>query len=348
MPGEDGNNKSKIVKIYKYSAKVYILYTIMNEKEYVICYSCINEMKGGKRVVMKTLKSRKTAVPYLMLLPTLALIAVFMLYPMMDTVWLSFQNYSMIDAKNASFAGLDNFKALAEDRIFLKAVKHSVAWIFENIIPQLVLGMGVALLLNQKFKGRAVARALIFTPWAVGGMITALIFRFLFNGSVGVFGDILLRLGITSQRAAWFSNAQSALATMIVANTWRGVPFFAISILAALQNISDEIYESAEVDGANSFVKFYKITLPMIKDTLVLTTLLRTIWTLNIVDIIYSMTNGGPNNSTITLPVYIMQKFTDTLNSGYCSAMAVCMVVALVIFAMLYLKLSNYGKESLY
>lgn len=296
---------------------------------------------------MKSLGNRRKMIPYLMLLPTLALIAIFMLYPMLDTVWLSFQNYTIINGFE-SFAGLGNFQKLLKDPVFIKAVKHSIPWILENIIPQLVLGTLVAVMLNQEFKGRGVARALAFTPWAVGGMIVALIFRFLFNGSVGVFGDILLKTGITETRVAWFSNSFSALGTMIVANTWRGVPFFAISILAALQNIPEETYEAAQMDGANGVRCFFKITLPLIKDTIVLTTLLRTIWTLNIVDIIYSMTGGGPNNSTITLPVYIMQKFTATLDSGYCSAMAVLMVGALIIFSILYLKLSKYGKESIY
>ena len=291
--------------------------------------------------------SRKKAVPYLLLLPTLALIAIFMIYPMLDTAWLSFHNASLIK-KGVTFAGTDNFRALLKDRIFIKAVKNSVPWIFENIIPQLVFGTLIALMLNQNFKGRGLARALSFTPWAVGGMIVALMFRFMFNGSVGVFGDMLLKAGITKTRIAWFSNAKLSLSTIIIANPWRGIPFFSISILAALQNIPDEIYESAAVDGANAFVRFFRITVPLIKDTLILTTLLRTIWTLNIVDIIYSMTNGGPNNATLTLPVYIMQKFTDTLNSGYCSAMAVLMVGVLVIFSILYLKISGYGKESLY
>ncbi len=296
---------------------------------------------------MKKLSSRRAAIPYLMLLPTLSLIAIFMIYPMLDTVWLSFQNYSIIGG-NKGFAGLDHFRSLMKDPVFIKAVGHTVPWVLENIIPQLVFGILIALLLNQSFKGRGLARALAFTPWAVGGMIVALIFKFLFNGSVGVFGDMLLRLGITDSRIAWFSNAASALGTMIVANTWRGIPFFAISILAALQNIPEEIYESAQVDGAGAVRRFFQITLPMIKDTIVLTTLLRTIWTLNIVDIIYSMTNGGPNHSTITLPVYIMQKFTATLDSGYCSAMAVLLVGALIIFSIVYLKISKYGKETIY
>lgn len=296
---------------------------------------------------MEKLGRRRAAIPYIMLLPTLALIVIFMVYPMLDTVWLSFHNANIMGGKN-TFIGFDNFSKLMKDAIFIKAVKHTIPWVLENIIPQLVLGTLIALLLNQNFKGRGLARALAFTPWAVGGMIVALIFRFLFNGSVGVFGDMLLKLGITHSRVAWFSTATSALGTMIVANTWRGIPFFAISILAALQNIPEEIYESAQVDGAGAVRRFFQITLPMIKDTIVLTTLLRTIWTLNIVDIIYSMTNGGPNNSTITLPVYIMQKFTATLDSGYCSAMAVLLVGALLIFSVVYLTVSKYGKETIY
>lgn len=297
---------------------------------------------------MKSHTLRKKTIPYLMLLPTLALICIFMLYPMYRTIWYSVHNYSLMNINNVKFVGLDNFMALMKDKVFKKAVSHCVPWVLENVAIQLVMGMLIALLLNQKFKGRGLARAMAFTPWAVGGMIVALIFKFLFNGSVGVLGDILLQLGITKSRVAWFSTANMSLFTMVFANTWRGIPFFAINILAALQSIPSEIYESANVDGANSFVKFFKITLPMIKETVLLTTLLRTIWTLNIVDIIYSMTGGGPNFATITLPVYIMQKFTDTLNYGYCSAMAVVMVFALIVFVVLYLKITRYGKETMY
>lgn len=283
-----------------------------------------------------------------MLLPTLALITVFMLYPMFRTIQLSFQNSTILTEANAIFIGLTNYKNLMKDDVFIKSVQNTIPWTIINVLLQLVIGTLIALMLNQKFKGRGLMRALAFSPWAVGGMIVALIFKFLFNGSVGVIGDLLLKLGITDTRMAWYADAKPALATMIVANTWRGIPFFAVTILAALQGIPEEIYESSRVDGSNAFSRFFKITLPMIKDTVLLTTLLRTIWTLNIVDIIYSMTGGGPNNATITLPVYIMQKFTDTLDSSYCSAMAVMMVLALVIFAVLYLKISKYGKEGLY
>ena len=138
------------------------------------------------------------------------------------------------------------------------------------------------------------------------------------------------------------------MAAIIVANTWRGIPFFAISILSSLQTIPGEIYESAEVDGAGVLGRFFHVTLPLIKDTLILTTLLRTIWTFNVIDIIYGMTRGGPNFSTLTVPSYIMMIFSDSLDMGYASAAAVLMMAIMLIFSALYLRAGAYGKESNY
>ena len=291
---------------------------------------------------------KKKAMPYFMLLPLLAVIAVFMLYPIFNTFWLSMQDHVLTNVKDMGFNGGANFARLLEDETFWKAAVNSVFWTVANVALQLFFGLLVALLLNQKFKGRGVFRALIFTPWAVGGMLVALIWSFMFNESVGVIGDLLMKLGIVDGKISWFSSGSSAMWAMIIANTWRGIPFFAISILSALQTIPTEVYESADVDGASAVYKFFKITLPLIKDTLLLTTLLRTIWTLNIVDIIYGMTKGGPNFSTLTIPVYIMMTFNDSLDAGYASAMAVIVMIVLVIFSAVYLKVGKYGEEEYY
>lgn len=299
-------------------------------------------MKKGK------LHLRKTGLPYLMLLPTFAVIGIFMIYPIFNTFLLSTQDYILTDPEAGKFIGLKHFKELLGDPTFLKAASNSLFWTVANVAIQAVLGLLVALLLNQKFKGRGVFRALMFTPWAVGGILVALIFSFMFNESVGVIGDLLMKLGVTSERMSWFSDGGTAMWALIIANTWRGIPFFAISILAALQTISPEIYESADVDGAGAWYKFSRITMPLIKDTLLLTILLRTIWTLNVVDIIYGMTKGGPNFSTLTIPVYIMMSFNDSLDAGYASAMAVIMIFVLLIFSAVYLKLGRYGKEEYY
>lgn len=291
---------------------------------------------------------RGTMRPYLMLLPTLAMVGTFMIYPIINTFFLSTQNHVLTDPKNMGFIGLKHFTDLFQDPTFLKAAVNSVYWTVSNVLLQAVLGLIVALLLKQKFRGRGIFRALMFTPWAVGGILVALMFSFMFNESIGVIGDLLLKLGIVKERISWFADGTTSMWALTIANTWRGIPFFAISILSALQTISPEIYESADVDGAGSAYQFFRITLPLIKSTLLLTILLRTIWTLNVVDIIYGMTKGGPNFSTLTVPVYIMMSFNDSLDAGYSSAMAVLMVLVLLAFSAIYLKLGKYGKEEIY
>lgn len=296
----------------------------------------------------KKLYAGRNRLPYLMLLPTFAVIGIFMIYPIVNTFFLSTQEYILTDPTGGEFIGVQHFQELFKDPTFLKAAGNSVYWTVTNVALQAVLGLFVALLLNQKFKGRGIFRALMFTPWAVGGILVALIFSFMFNESVGVIGDLLMKTGLAGGRVSWFSDGDTAMWALTIANTWRGIPFFAISILSALQTISPEIYESASVDGAGPWYQFSRITMPLIKDTLLLTILLRTIWTLNVVDIIYGMTKGGPNFSTLTIPVYIMMSFNDSLDAGYASAMAVIMILVLLIFSAVYLKLGKYGKEEYY
>lgn len=298
--------------------------------------------------VRRRWRLRKRAFPYLLLLPTFALIAIFMLYPIGNTVFLSFRDHVLTNLKNAGFTGMDNYRALMEDATFRKSAWNSVIWTVSNVLLQAFFGLIAALLLNQSFRCRGIIRALMFTPWAVGGMLVALIWGFLLSESIGPVSDLLLKLGITETRMSWFSSGSAAMGAVILANTWRGIPFFAISILSSLQTIPPELYESAEVDGAGAFRKFFSITLPLIKDTFLLTTLLRTIWTLNMVDLGYGMTRGGPNFSTLTLPMYIMMIFNDTLNAGYASALSVILIVVLLVFSGLYLKLGRYGKGEYY
>lgn len=288
------------------------------------------------------------AAPYLMLLPAMGTIAAFMFYPILNTFWLSFQNHVLTNRMAWGFAGLDNFVRLFGDEIFWKSLKNTAVWTVINVALQTVLGLLVALLLNRPFKGRGLARALSFSPWAVGGILVALIWGFMMSESVGVINDVLMRLHLVNGRVSWFSSERMAMSAIIIANTWRGIPFFAISILSSLQTIPGEIYESAEVDGASVFGRFFRITLPLIKDTLILTTLLRTIWTFNVIDIIYGMTRGGPNFSTLTVPTYVMMIFGDSLDMGYASAVAVAMMAIMLVFSALYLKAGAFGKEGNY
>lgn len=210
-----------------------------------------------------------------MLLPAFALISIFMFYPIFNTFYLSTQDYVLTNKADWGFIGFDNFINLFQDPIFFKALFNSLIWTVSNVLLQTLLGLMLALILNQRFRGRGLCRALLFTPWAVGGILVALMFSFMLSESVGVINDLLLKLGIIDRRISWFSTGEMSMAAVVLANTWRGVPFFAISILSSLQTIPDDMYESAQIDGANVVKQFFSITLPMIRDTLVLTTLLR-------------------------------------------------------------------------
>lgn len=284
-------------------------------------------------------------IPYLMVLPAMGVIAVFMFYPIFKTFYNSFHHYILTRPKDYGWVGFDNYGKLFQDPLFYKALKNTIIWTFYNVVLQCSLGLLVALLMNVEFKGRKFYRMIVFSPWAFGGMLVALIFSYMFTGQTGVINDLLLKAGLIDQRISWFSTGNLARATLIFTTTWRGIPFFAVSFLAALQSIPGDYYEAADVDGAGVLYKFRKITLPLIKNTVILTTMLRTIWTFNIVDIIAGMTDGGPNNSTMTLPHYLMTKFNEGLDIGYSSTMAAVMALILGIFAIAYVILGGFGKE---
>ena len=158
-----------------------------------------------------------------------------------------------------------------------------------------VLGFWLAYLLTRKFKGRGIVRALALVPWAVAGLMVGIIWNLMLGQTYGVVNDLLQRVGIIDSNISWFSSASMAMLAACIANVWRGIPFFTISYMSALVSIPDDLYESARIDGASAPTMMFRITIPMIKDTIIFTTLLRCIWTFNAVDLIIALTDGGPN-----------------------------------------------------
>ena len=302
--------------------------------------------KAGRE---KYLYYKRQAVPYILLAPILIFVSLFLLWPMINVFLMSVQEYELLKPRNRKFIGLDNFiSVFTEDKVFLIAIRNSVTWVFVSVLAQTVLGFWLAYLLNQKFKGRGLYRALVLSPWAVAGVMVAIIWSLIYGETFGVLNDLLLKLGIIHKNISWFSDSGRAMTAVIIANVWRGIPFFTISYLSALSGISDDIYESARIDGANSVVTLFRITIPMIRDTIVITTLLRSIWTFNAVDLINTMTGGGPNNATMTMPLYIMQKFKLDYNYGYASALAAVASLIMMIIAFSYIHIGKLGKEEMY
>ncbi len=283
--------------------------------------------------------------PALFFGPALVLLLCFMFYPLVNGFWLSTQRQVLTRPLDTGFVGLENYQRLIDDALFWLSLTNSVLWVVGSVTLQFTFGLALAVILHQRMAARGLFRAIALAPWAVSGMLTALMWSFMYEAQIGVVNDLLLKMGVIHERVAWLANLDTALAAVIVANVWRGVPFFTISLLAALQTIPPELYEAAAIDGVGTIGRFRYITLPLIKDMIVITTLLRAIWNFNFVDLIYALTGGGPAGHTLTMPVYIFVTAYRSLDFGYGSALAVVLFLVLLVFTVVYFKLSGFGRD---
>ncbi|GAA0207652.1 sugar ABC transporter permease [Saccharothrix mutabilis subsp. mutabilis] len=288
----------------------------------------------------------KRWAPYALIAPTLLLMAVFLLYPIASVVHYSLQRYNVTQPWKNGFVGLENFRfMLTEDPLFWQSLAFSAKWVVVEVGLQLLLGLVLALIVNETFVGRGLARALVFSPWAVSGVLTTGIWILLYNPSTGIFQE-LAGWGIGSPGTSVLGNPATVFPATVVTELWRGVPFFAILLLADLQSIPKDLYEAAAVDGAGRWRRFISVTLPHLKDAIILSTLLRAVWEFNNVDLIYTLTGGGPANQTTTLPLYVARKAVDSHDFGYGSALTVAGFVILLFFSILYLRLSKFGSRA--
>lgn len=283
------------------------------------------------------------AYPYLLVGPVVLLVATGIAYPLAYLAYLSVQDYSPFFRPTMTFAGFANFARLLDDAKFWDALQASCIWVVGSVVPQFLLGLAMALLLNERFPGNGLVRSLILLPWVVSGVVTAIIWSWLFDGTVGVVNDLLIRLGLIDLPIAWAIQTGTAWFTVLVANAWRGAPFFAVVLLAALQSIPADIYEAAKVDGAAHWGRFRHITLPLIMNAVIVSTLLRAIWTFNYVDLVWTMTRGGPINATRTLAIRILDVAYKDGDFGYAAALSVALVAILLVFAGLYWQLNRFG-----
>lgn len=287
---------------------------------------------------------RKRGAPYLLLAPTMALMLIFLLYPLISIGYFSLQKYSVIQPWDNGFVGLDNFVAMMGDELFWTSLGFTAKWVIVEVVLQLLGGLIMALIVNEVFKGRGAARAILFSPWAVSGVLTTTIWLLLYNPAVGI-NKYLADVGLGHYGTSPLADGNTAFWAAILAELWRGVPFFAILILADLQSISPDLYEASHVDGAGRMRRFWSITLPHLRNAIILATLLRGVWEFNNVDLLYTLTGGGPANATTTLPLYVAKVAIDSKEFGYGSALTVAAFVILSVFTVVYLTSAKFGKE---
>lgn len=302
--------------------------------------------RGVKAVSRNSNAIQRSLVPYLMLSPSYLFIGVLMLVPLVVAVLYSFQNYVVFDPLNRAFVGLGNYAKILGDPVFHLAVKNTLIWTGTSLILQFTLGLILALLINAgPFFGKPLYQALVFLPWAVPGFLIGMTWKWMFNAQFGVISDLLLKLHIISQPVGFLSSPGTALLSVVVANVWFGVPFFAITLLAGLQAIPYELYEAGSIEGASSARLFWHVTLPLLKPTIIVSTLLRVIWIANFPDLIYIMTEGGPANASQTLATYIFLTGYKSLDIGYSAGLSVVLFLSLVVFAVAFIKLTGFGRE---
>lgn len=295
-----------------------------------------------------SISKRNRRFIFWMLLPAILFPLIFTYYPMAKGFVMAFQNYNILNLKNIRWCGFENFRTLfasTPGNSFYATLGNTVQWVAISLFFQFTIGFGLALLLKKKFKGADLYQGVIFFPWAVSGFLIGIIWRWLYNGTSGVFNDLLVRLHILSEPFGFLANTNTALYACIIANIWYGIPYFTIMITASLRGVPADLYEAANMDGASPVQQFFHITVPSIKSTLLLTLLLRSIWIFNFPDLIYAMTGGGPAGSSNIVTSYMMQ-LVNNLDYGMASAVGVLCVLIQLIYAIFYLKLTRYGEES--
>ncbi len=276
-------------------------------------------------------------LPYVMVAPSVVVTLAIVFVPMLQAIWMSLHEYVLFRPKAIQWIGIQHFLKILDDEVFWISLQHTVVWISLTVPAQLLLGLLTALLLNQHFFWRPLARALVIIPWALPSVVISLMWVWIYDANFGILNEFLLRLKLISYSIPWLADPDTALYAIILTLTWQGFPFFAVMILAGLQAIPKTYYEAAAIDGASVIQQFFYITIPGIAGVIFTSVLLRIIWVANSLDVIFVMTGGGPGYATHTLPLYAFVEARTSLDYGYGSALAVTFSLLLTILVVLYL-----------
>lgn len=290
-------------------------------------------MKPSRRL---TRDQRKFRTALIMLAPALIFLALMIAFPLGKVIHDAFTHVHLINKSMTGFAGLENFKTVIEDEHFMEAVQHTILWTVFSVLGEYVVGMITAVLLNQKFKGRAVFRTFIFIPWLVPIIVAGMTWDWILNPEFGILNYVLKNLGIIETSINFLGNSDYALATVIFVNIWRSFPYYTISFLSAMQSIPGDLSEAAAIDGAGVFRRFFSVTLPQLRSVSLVIVFIHIIWTAVNFDFIWVMTEGGPNYATETLPIMIYRYSMRTFDVGAASALSTMMFTVMVILFIFY------------
>ena len=288
---------------------------------------------------------RTLLVGYSYLVPAAVCLLATVVVPIVMAIQMSLYNNVLYKPQDYHFIWFGNYLRMAEDPVFWLTLWNSFVWVFGSVVLQFIFGFAAALILHQAFFGRALVRTLTLLPWIIPGVVVGLIWEWLYQPNYGVINDLLFKAGWLHERVAWLSSTELAMPAVVFTNVWRGIPFFAIMLLAGLQSIPGELYEAARVDGAGVFARFWHITLPLLRPIIVVATATRIIWTFNYADLIFVMTSGGPANATQITSTYTLLQAYSVLDFGYASALSVVLLLVMLVFTAAFLRVTKGVEE---
>ena len=288
------------------------------------------------------LLEREHVLAGVLLAPALVILTVFIAYPFVLGIWLAVSD--KVVGRPGAFVGLENFRVNLNDAIFLRAFQNTFVYTFIATFFKLVLGMLAALLLNHHFRFKRIVRASMLLPWIVPTVLSTLAWQWMFDATFSVFNWVLLNVGVISTRILWLGDGTLAMGCLILVNVWRGMPFFAITLLAGLQTVNPDLHEAAEIDGANAWQRFWRVTLPLIKPIMLVVVLFSMIATFADFQLIYVLTRGGPYSSTHVFGTYAYEIAMRAAKLGQGASISLFLfpfLLMVIVFQLWYIRRSD-------
>ncbi|MFB9275542.1 carbohydrate ABC transporter permease [Cohnella cellulosilytica] len=286
---------------------------------------------------MTSNKLLRKSVPYFYLLPSLAIIAGLLAYPLFYNLYVSLHRWQL-SRPDKPFIGLDNFRAVLTDDLFAKVMTTTLLWTIAGVVLQMVIGLLGALYVDERRRSKGVLRSLLLLPWVLPGVVTALMWSWMLQSDMGIVNHLLKSLHLIGKDISWLGSGDHALWTLIFVNTWKAFPFWFLMLLAGLQDIPNDQIEAAKIDGARwlGIVRYVKV--PHLRPVIGATGVITTIWTLNYFDLIWVTTKGGPMDATSTLPIYTYRLAFEFFDFGKSSALAFVTLVLIGIICLPYMR----------
>ena len=289
-------------------------------------------MKKEKNIRQK--KEARTA--WAMMTPALIVLGLMQGYPILRTFWLSFHEMNLKRPQTGfPLIGFSNYLKVFTDARAAEDILFTLKFTVVTVALEMLIGFAAALIMNRTFKGRGLVRAAILVPWAIPTSVSAMMWKFIYNDQYGMFNDLLYRFGIIDGYKAWLATSGGSFMALVITDVWKTAPYMALLILAGLQMIDEGLYESAKLDGANAVQRFFNITLPIAKQSLLVALLFRTMDAFRVFDLINVLTGGA--NGTESIAMYSYKQLMTFLDFGYGSALAIMIFLLVFIIGLIYM-----------